>query len=158
MSTRVDLFDPDYLQEDLALVDGDLAFDEQGDFQTVQDAANVVASFRRILATPLNALSRFVHDVDPYRLIVTMQGYGNGGYALLSEPLGPGLSIAMRQAVQDCADQEPRLALLDLQSRIEPTDRGATLVMDVFYRVRGTSDDQFTLMSVNPFTQELELR
>jgi hypothetical protein len=158
MTTRVDLFDPDYLQEDLALVDGDLAFDEQGDFQTVQDAANVVASFRRILATPLNALSRFVHDVDPYRLVVTMQNYGNGAYALLSEPLGPGLTLAMRHAIQACADQEERLVLLEVQPRIEPTERGATLAMDVFYRVRGTPDDQFTLMTVNPFTQELELR
>lgn len=158
MSLSVDLFDPDYLGEDLALVEGDLAFDDQGDFVTVSDAANVVASFRRILATPQGSLSRFVYDVDPYRPVITMTRYGNPAYQYLSEPASAALTAQMREAVLQCVDQEERLVLLDLQARFEPGNPGPTLVFDIVYKIRGTADQRFTLLSVNPYTHDLELR
>lgn len=158
MSLSVDLFDPDYLGEDLALVEGDLAFDELGDLQTVADGANVVASFRRILATPQDSLSRFVYDVDPYRPVITMVGYGNPAYQYLSEPASAALTASMREAVMACVNQEERLVLLDLQARFEPGNGGPTLVFDINYKIRGTADQRFTLLSLNPYTHDLELR
>lgn len=158
MTFAADLFDADYLGEDLALVDGDLAFDTQGDFVTVADTANVVAAFRRLMATPLGSLLQLVHDVDPYRLLTTMEGYGNPAFRYLSEPASASLTASMREAVLACVQQEDRIVLLELQARFEPSGFGPMLVFDMTYKVKGTPDQQFALLSVNPYTHGLELR
>lgn len=158
MSFSVDLFDPDYLGEDLALVDGDLTFGDQGDLVTVSDAANVLASFRRLLMTPQGSLAQFVVDVDPYKPLITMRSYGNPAYRYLSEPASSALTALMREAVLECINQEERIVVLDLQTRFEPAKHGPSLVFDILYKVRGTADQQFTLMAVNPYSHDLELR
>jgi phage baseplate assembly protein W len=81
---------------DLALVDGDLAADDGGDFLTVSGVANLQQALEHRLETPLSEL---VFHLD----------YGNGVYGLIGGDTGPTSGLLSEQYVSSCLSADPRV-------------------------------------------------
>ena len=144
-------FGDDYLDGDIALTPGpdggDLAFDERGDLLSLNWADNLRASLIRRLNTPLGSIASLAFGTEG--LLVLNETYGNPAHSMISEPLTPVTISRLRAGVQTCLEQEDRIDLLEVGSRLENMTNRLVLVLDIVYAVRDSGDRQVLSVGTN---------
>lgn len=145
----LETFGDDYYPGDLALLAGDLVV-ENADLAAIDWAENIRLAVLRRLNTPVGAIATTCLTVDG--LVVLNATYGNPAMRYLSEPLHPGTVSLIRQGVIDCLNEEDRIELVDVGSRLEPYPQGVMLVFDLVYTIRETGEQVNLAVAANSQT------
>lgn len=135
---------PEYeLGTDLASSDdefgGDLIVSDTKDgYKEVSGKVNLKYALRRRLSTAQGFLKRFTRDYESLYLLDPT--YGNPAHKYLSEPIGPGMLLGLKNEVAACLQEEDRIELIDVGISLVPYQGVPRISLNISYYEKGVSE------------------